>query len=192
MPTGLPNSGRDHARWANAASVSIPSWVAIRQDEFQSLKYADEASRIELVLRAAAMNAELEGAAPLAAAVFMADGTLVSLGVDAPGIGGHEMTNALILASNVLETRQFRGSRTWDLYSLAPPCSVCLGNIYCERPRAFVCAVNHDDLLSALDLPDTLMPGPEWVALLEQRGITVKEATCRQRGVQTLRLAKTT
>jgi hypothetical protein len=53
---------------------------------------------------------------------------------------------------------------------------VCLGNIYSERPRCFVCAVNHDDLLATLALPDTLMPGPEWVEGLQQRGIIVKDA----------------
>lgn len=172
--------------WIQATDILIPAWVADGQSEFQSRKYTDESQRMEFVLMAAAKNFELTGSAPLAAAVFMDDGALVSLGVDAIGIGGHEMTNALILASNLLGSEKLRQSSNWDLYSLAPPCTICFGNIYSERPRQFVCAVHHHDLLAALKLPNTPMPEPSWQKSLEARGIKINAAIAREQGNKVL------
>lgn len=173
-------------KWSESSDISIPSWVIARQSEFQSHLYVDEAARMDFVLAAAETNAKLTGAAPLAAAVFMEDGALISIGVDAVGIGGHEMTNALIMASNMLGSQSLRDSSSWSLYSLAPPCLVCLGNISNERPYQFVCAVNHEDMVAALQLPNTLMPEPNWISVLESRGIVVKSAIAREQGKKIL------
>ena len=97
-------------KWSDVSNLSIPSWVIDRQSECQSRLYSDDAARMDFVLEAAATNAKLTHAAPLAAAVFMKDGKLISLGVDAVGIGGHEMTNALMMASNILGSKEFRDS----------------------------------------------------------------------------------
>lgn len=173
-------------KWTDFSDISIPSWVIASQNEFQSRLYVDDTARMDFILTAAFTNVKLTGAAPLAAAVFMEDGKLISLGVDAVGIGGHEMTNALIMASNILGSKDLRDSSSWDLYSLAPPCLVCLGNIFNERPHQFVCAVNHEDLLDALQLPNTLMPESGWINILESRGIVVKSAVARERGKKIL------
>ncbi|WKZ57717.1 MAG: hypothetical protein QY326_03365 [Bdellovibrionota bacterium] len=175
--------------WDEVGIISIPDWVIANQHKFQSRKYQDSISRMDFVLELARNNAQQQVGAPLAAAVFHADGDLISVGVDAPGIGGHEMTNALILASNILGSVRLRNSRDWELYSLAPPCSVCLGNIYSERPQRFASAVTHEDLLAALALPDTPMPGPNWIDELTNRDIIVNAAIRRDEGRKILRRA---
>lgn len=135
-------------KWTDFSDISIPSWVIDHQSEFQSRLYVDDEARMDFVLTAALTNVKLTGAAPLAAAVFMEDGKLILLGVDAVGIGGHEMTN--------------------------------------EWPHQFVCAVNHEDLLMALELPNTLMPESGWINILKSRGIVVRSAVARERGKKIL------
>jgi tRNA(Arg) A34 adenosine deaminase TadA len=125
--------------------------------------------------------------APLAAGVFLADGSLLAIGVDGPGIGGHEMTNALILASNLIGSRSFRALRGWEFFSLAPPCLTCQGNIYSERPGRFVYAVTHEDLQAILDLSGTAFPKADWPEQLAARGIKVEGPTDRQTGREILR-----
>lgn len=144
-------------KWTESANISIPPWVISCQSEFQSRLYTDETARMDFVLFAAATN-----------------------------IGGHEMTNALVTASNILGSQDLRNSSFWSLYSLAPPCFVCLGNISNEKPYEFVCAVNHEDLLAALRLPNILMPEHGWINILESRGIIVKSAFARERGKKIL------
>lgn len=172
--------------WSKACGITVPPWLIEHQHGLQSRKYLDDDSRMALVFSCAELNVQLTQGAPLAAAVFLHDGHLLSVGVDAPGIAGHEMSNALILASNLMGTNEFRHSSHWDLFSLAPPCLVCLGNIFSERPHRLVCAVSHSDLLAALQLPNTPMPPKNWAKLLSNRGIVVQTLAARKQGCQVL------
>lgn len=174
-------------KWRDCVSVAVPGWLMSEQEKLQSKKYLNDTSKMELVFWAAQKNA-LEGTgAPLAAAVFSADGSLISVGVDMPGIGGHEMTNALLIASNVLGSKKLRAEQDWEFFSLAPPCLICQGNIFSERPKRFVCAVTHDQLLEELSLPNTPFPDFDWIQHLVSRGIAVDSAIFPEKGIEILR-----
>jgi tRNA(Arg) A34 adenosine deaminase TadA len=175
--------------WNESNRIFLPEWLIEGQNELQASRYRDDKSKMDLILRCARKNTERKQGAPLAAAVFLSDGALLAVGVDGPGIGGHEMTSALILASNLVGSETLRTLRGWELFSLAPPCLVCLGNIYSERPGRFVYAVTHEDLLATLDLPNTIMPKAEWSAQLAARGIQVEGPTDRRAGLEILRTA---
>lgn len=166
--------------WKNCSQISIPDWLVEKQSQLTSKVYASDMDRMGLVLECAKTNFQLKAGEPLAAAVFRTNGELISVGVDAPGIGGHEMTNALIIASNVLGPKNFRGSGDWELFSLAPPCSICQGNIYSERPKRFVCAVDHKQLKQALSLPHTPFPDDSWIKELNNRNIEVRTQIMNQ------------
>jgi tRNA(Arg) A34 adenosine deaminase TadA len=173
--------------WYNNISISVPGWLLSEQNEIQSRKYLDDFSKMELVFKCAERNAFEGIGAPLAAAVFLDDGSLISVGVDAPGMGGHEMTNALLIASNVLGHQTLRSKQNWEFFSLAPPCLICQGNIFSERPKRFVCAVTHEHLLSELKFPNTPFPNFDWIQHLTSRGIKVDAAIFSEKGVNTLR-----
>jgi hypothetical protein len=72
---------------------------------------------------------------------------------------------------------------------LAPPCLVCQGNIYSEKPSRFVYAVAPEDLRANLDLPDTPFPDAAWSQQLAARGIRVDGPTDREGGLEILRAA---
>lgn len=167
--------------WCDRQAIAVPEWLLQDQDRLQAQRYPDDATKMGLVLECARKNAEKGCGAPLAAAVFLDDGSLLSVGVDAPGMGGHEMSNALLLANTALGPRGNQ-RQPWDLYSLAPPCLACLGHIYSERPRRFVCAVELPDLLAALHLPDTPFPREDWADLLTAREIHVQAGIARAAG----------
>jgi tRNA(Arg) A34 adenosine deaminase TadA len=179
---------RLYAPWKNAACVAVPQWLIQKQKTLQSRRYTDDDEKLRLVLNCAKGNVLLRAGAPLAAAVFRDDGVLLSVAVDAPGMGGHEMSNALLLASNLLGTKVFRNAGDWDLFSLAPPCMVCQGNILSERPRRFIYAVTQADLLSTIDLPNTPFPADEWPDQLAAKKIKVLHAVARRAGKAILRL----
>lgn len=149
--------------WHDSTSIAVPEWLLSDQQNLQTQKYPNDELKMDLVLKCAQKNAQERQGAPLAAAVFLTDGTLISVGVDAPGIGGHEMTNALLIASNILGHQNLRNRRDWEFFSLAPPCLICHGNIFTERPSRFVCSVSHEQLLSAINLPDTPFPDFNWI-----------------------------
>lgn len=176
--------------WEDSSSVGMPHWLLSTQKELQSKKYLNDASKMDLVLMCAQKNVENASGAPLAAAVFLEDGSLVSVGLETPGIGGHEMTNALLIASNVLGYQTLRSNRNWDLFSLAPPCLSCQGFIYSERPKRFVCAIGYDQLLSAIELPNTPPPSNDWLDRFSSRGIEVKMAIDPGKGMYTLRFRR--
>jgi tRNA(Arg) A34 adenosine deaminase TadA len=173
--------------WKQFDRIVVPDWLIEDQNKLQAAKYPDDKSKMALVFRCARQNAETKSGAPLAAGVFLADGSLLAIGVDGPGIGGHEMTNALILASNLVGSRSFRTLPGWDFFSLAPPCVTCLGNIYSEKPSRFVYAVTYEDLRAALDMTGTALPKADWSEQLAARGIKVEGPTDRQTGLDILR-----
>lgn len=172
--------------WNTVTSISVPSWLCEHQHKLQQAKYETDATKMNLVFECAKLNMELAKGAPLAACVFTKDGALVSVGVDAPGIGGHEMTNALILASNILGSDKIRSSKDLEIFSLAPPCAVCQGNIFSETPSRFVCSVTHQDMLQHLTLPNTPIPHHNWQQELRARGIVVDESYDRNTGIMIL------
>jgi tRNA(Arg) A34 adenosine deaminase TadA len=176
--------------WNESNRIFVPDWLIEGQNAFQARRYRDDRSKMELVFRCARENVERKLGAPLAAAVFLADGSLLAVGVDGPGIGGHEMTTALILASNLIGSETLRTLPGWELFSLAPPCLVCQGNIWSEKPGRFVHAVTHEDLLATLDLPNTTMPEGEWSEQLAARGVRIEGPTDRRAGLEILRTAR--
>ena len=99
------------------------------------------------------------------------------------------MTNALILASNLIGSRLFRTLQGWEFFSLAPPCLTCQGNIYSEKPSRFAHAVTHEDLLATFALPGTPFPKADWSQQLAERGIKVEGPIDRQAGLEMLRAA---
>ena len=173
--------------WHSCTSIEVPDWLLSEQNKLQSKKYLNDSSKMELVLYCAQRNVAERAGAPLAAAVFLYDGSLISIGVDAPGIGGHEMSNALLIASNVLGHGVLRANRNWEFFSLAPPCLICQGNLFSERPGRFVCAITHEDLTSELELPNTPFPNFNWVEHLNSRGIKVDAAISREKGIEILK-----
>lgn len=179
-------SNTTYANWNHAREITVPLWLLESEARLRSQPYPDDPSKMALVFECARLNVQWGSGAPLAAAVFDANGLLISVGVDAPGIGGHEMTNALMLASNLWGSQELRQRSDWEMFSLAPPCSVCLGNIYSEVPSRFVCAISHNDLLAQLDLPNTPFPSGDWRAQLHARDVQVEEAVAREEGIRIL------
>ncbi|MFN8510004.1 MAG: hypothetical protein U0Z75_05525 [Deinococcaceae bacterium] len=117
-------SDTTYANWNHAREITVPLWLLEYEARLRSQPYPDDPSKMALVFECARLNIQSGSGAPLAAAVFDANGLLISVGVDAPGIGGHEMTNALMLASNLWGSKELRQRSDWEMFSLAPPCSV--------------------------------------------------------------------
>ena len=172
--------------WNNYTQISLPTWLIDKQGDLQSTIYKSDTEKMELVFKCVELNVSLTNGAPLAACVFTTSGNLISVGVDAPGIGGHEMSNALILASNLMGSSSFRNNKEIEMFSLAPPCAICQGNIFSESPGRFVSCITHEDLLAHLELPNTPFPKHDWKKELRDRGVVVEGEVLRVEGIKIL------
>lgn len=176
--------------WKEYTYIGLPSWIIDAQIALQSKLYKSDEEKMQLVFHCASLNVKLAKSAPLAACIFSTNGELISIGLDYPGISGHEMSNALIIASNIMGSSNFRRNKNVEMFSLAPPCAICQGNIFSEAPKRFVSSVSHKDLLSELKLPDTPFPRHDWETELQERGIIVKEGFLRNLGLEVLKSSR--
>lgn len=165
--------------------LTLPSWIHDRVDAQSS--YPDDASRVELAIALAGWNIEAGTGGPFGAAIFTADGRLISVGVNRVVPQTCSVAHAEMMAFMTAQQRlqQFRlndiGQRI-ILATSAQPCCQCYGASIWAGIDEMLIGARSSDVESLTGFDEGPLP-EDWIGELEKRGIRVsrdlqREAAC--------------
>jgi tRNA(Arg) A34 adenosine deaminase TadA len=147
--------------------------------------------RLRFVIALARQNVQYKTGGPFAAAVFDGGGRLIALGVNLVVISNcsvlHAEIVALILAQKALKRYDLSdgGRLHYELVAAAEPCAMCFGAVTWSGVRRLVCGARDEDV-RAIGFDE----GPkvdDWIAALNDRGITVVRDVLREEAAAVLR-----
>lgn len=165
--------------------LRLPDWVDAffqgRNAVFTTLE-----DRMGLAVELAGWNVERQTGGPFGAAVFeRQSGRLISVGVNLVErqncSAAHAEIVALSIAQHSLQTYDLGGPGLCphELVTSTEPCAMCLGAIPWSGVQRLVCGARDEDA-RAIGFDEGHKPA-DWVAALEQRGITVVRDVLRQK-----------
>jgi tRNA(Arg) A34 adenosine deaminase TadA len=170
--------------------IQLPDWIenflATSPEVFSNVE-----DRLRFVIALARQNVQRQTGGPFAAAVFDDRGRLVAPGVNMVVISNcsvlHAEIVALVLAQKALNRYDLSdgGRLHYDLVAAAEPCAMCFGAVTWSGVRRLVCGARDEDA-RAIGFDE----GPklhDWVAALNDRGITVVRDVLREDAVAVLR-----
>jgi len=165
--------------------LTLPPWVLQLADDTRL--YADDGARMGLALELARTNVARRTGGPFGAAVFNAEGRLVSVGVNRVEAQNcsvaHAETMALMLAQQRLQSfRLNQDGGHYILASSAQPCSQCYGALLWAGISELVIGARAEDVERLAGFDEGPLPA-DWIGELERRGIAVRrdlerEAAC--------------
>jgi len=171
-------------------TLRLPGWVA-RHLAGRPERFATDEERVRLAIELARLNVQHGTGGPFGAALFDADGRLVSVGVNGVVSSACSFAHAEMLAIGTAHQRL--GSYdlggpdrpACELAASSEPCAMCLGAIAWSGVRRLVCGAREAD---AHEIGFDEGPKPDdWVRALETRGIAVRRDVCREEARAVLR-----
>ena len=164
-----------HGELPTAIELALPEWLAdiTRTDRV----FTDDDTRIAFAIELARRNNEHGGGGPFGAAVFDAEGKLVSVGVNQVLAQRCSLAHAEILALGLAQRRlrRFRLDENGERYTLATsaqPCCQCFGALIWAGIDALLIGARGEDVEALTEFDEGPLPF-EWIAQLERRGIRV-------------------
>jgi tRNA(Arg) A34 adenosine deaminase TadA len=172
-------------------TLDLPGWV----EEFledPNRSYPTEEDRMRLVIELSRLNVVHETGGPFGAGVFdLSTNRLV-----APGVNLVTTTNlstahaeivALMIAQQVVGDFDLGGSGRppFELVASTEPCAQCFGSVPWSGVRRLACGARDEDARGIGFDEGPKMP--DWIASLEQRGISVTRDVCRDEAAAVLR-----
>jgi tRNA(Arg) A34 adenosine deaminase TadA len=166
--------------------LTLPPWVHQAVDPAQL--FPDDQAKIGLALELARLNVDRNTGGPFGAAVFNAEGRLVSVGVNRVVTQNCSVAHAEILAMMLAQHRLQRyrlnedGSR-YTLASSAQPCCQCFGALIWAGVSELLIGARADDVEKLAGFDEGPLPA-DWIGELRKRGIAVRrdierEAACK-------------
>ena len=173
-----------------AIHIEYPSWVNETVD--WKRRYESDHDRMRLAIAVARENVERGTGGPFGAAVFAADGGLVSVGMNSVvrlnNCTLHGEIVAFMMAQQKLGTFTLKSPLlpVHELFTSCEPCAMCLGAALWSGVQRVVCAAARDDatILSFDEGPVF----PESYKYLEDRGIEIVRNVLRDEGRAILEL----
>lgn len=166
---------------------SLPRWIEGLKLNFEQ-EFKEE-EKMQLAIDLSALNIKHKTGGPFGAAIFDTEkNSLLSVGVNivVPGhwACGHAEMVAFSLANSTLQTNDLSSKGSFELYSSAEPCMMCMGATIWSGVQKLVCAARHEDV-QAIGFDEG--PKPDvWSEKLNERGITVTRDFMRDEAVQVL------
>ena len=173
------------------ATVSLPGWV----EEVLSnpgREYSTEEDRMRLVIELSRLNIDHGTGGPFGAGIFdLSTKRLVAPGVNLVATTNLSAAHAEIVAIMIVQqvVGHFdlggEGLPPYELVASTKPCAMCFGAISWSGVRRLVCGAREEDARRI-----GFDEGPkvsDWVAALEQRGISVARDVCRDEAAAVLR-----
>lgn len=161
--------------------LTLPPWVHQAVDP--STVCADDEAKVALAIELSRLNVDRRTGGPFGAAVFNAEGRLVSVGVNRVVPHNcslaHAETMAYMLAQQRLQ--RFRLNEDGTRYTLATsaqPCCQCFGATIWAGIDALLIGARAEDVESLTAFDEGPLPA-DWVGELERRGIEVKRDVAR-------------
>lgn len=174
---------------AQSLSLELPTWLAAFTQG--RLCFPEPRERMALVVAAARRNVE-EGGGPFGAAIFERDsGILVSLGVNLVVPAGLSMLHAEMLAFALAQQKLGTfdlgrpGLPAHELVTSSEPCAMCFGASFWAGIKHLVIGARNEDAL-AVGFDEGPKPA-DWVAELNDRGISLERDLLRAEAVEVLR-----
>jgi tRNA(Arg) A34 adenosine deaminase TadA len=168
---------------SSASPFRLPNW-ALRVSRRQKSPIAATADRVRFVIQLALTNVVSRTGGPFGAAVFEArTGRLIAIGVNVvePSNCSLAHAEAVALVNTHRALKHFdlgaTGLPKLEVVTSCEPCAMCYGAILWSGVRKVVCAARGADAV-AVGFDEAPKP-KNWVAVLEQRGISVVQDLCR-------------
>ncbi|HEY5932424.1 MAG TPA: nucleoside deaminase [Nitrospira sp.] len=172
---------------SSASPFRLPSW-AIRVSRLQNRPIAATLDRMRFVIELALTNVTARTGGPFGAAVFESQtGRLIAIGVNVVEPANCSLAHAEVVALvNAHRTlRHFDlgapGVPKLTLVTSCEPCAMCYGAILWSGVRKVVCGARRSDAM-AIGFDEAPKP-KNWVAALEERGISVIRDLCRDEAI---------
>jgi tRNA(Arg) A34 adenosine deaminase TadA len=173
------------------AKVSLPDWMEVLLSD-PDRDYPSEEDRMRLVVELSRLNVAHGTGGPFGAGVFdLSTNRLVAPGVNLVATtnlsAAHAEMVAIMITQQVLGHFDLGGEGLpqYELVASTEPCAMCFGAIPWSGVRRLVCGAREED---ARDIGfDEGSKVSDWVAALEQRGISVAKDVCRDEAASVLR-----
>ena len=168
---------------ATQLHVVLPDWLAgeLAADRV----YADDGARVALAIELSRRNVENATGGPFGAAVFNADGELVSVGVNRVLEQNCSIAHAEIMAYTLAQARLGRSRLNEDggryiLATSAQPCCQCYGATIWAGIDELLIGARSEDVEELTEFDEGPLPA-DWIGELERRGIAVRRDIGRAR-----------
>lgn len=168
--------------------ITIPDWVDQVVAEFPE-RFDEEDARMRLAIRLSLENV-LRGGGPFGAVVF-AGPQVIAAGVNRVLDSGLSIAHAEIVALMRAQTRlaaqggSAPGAAPMSLVTSTEPCCQCYGAVVWSGVERLVCGAITSDA-EAVGFDEGPKPS-SWQHELEKRGISVRQAVCREQAAEVLR-----
>ncbi len=163
--------------------LTLPPWVHEAIDPTQV--YADDEAKLALAIGLAELNVEHGTGGPFGAAVFTAEGRLVSVGVNRVVALNCSVAHAEMMAYMTAQQRlqRFRLNQDGHAYTLASsaqPCCQCFGATIWAGLSRLLIGARAEDVHELTEFDEGPLPA-DWIGELERRGIEVVRDVLRDR-----------
>ena len=157
--------------------LTLPPWVHQAVDP--AAIFPDDATKMRLAIELARLNVDRRTGGPFGAAVFNAEGRLVSVGVNRVVPQNcsvaHAETMAYMLAQQRLQRSRLNEDGTrYVLATSAQPCCQCYGATFWAGVDELLIGARADDVHELTEFDEGPLPA-DWVGELERRGIAVRQ-----------------
>ncbi len=167
--------------------LTLPPWIGDVVDS--SKRYVTDEDRVGLAIELSRHNVEHAHGGPFGAAVFNAEGRLVSVGVNRVVPQTCSVAHAEMMAYMSAQQRlaSFRINEDGGRYTLATsaqPCCQCYGATVWAGVDELLIGARAEDVEELTEFDEGPLPA-DWVGELERRGIAVRRDILREqaRGV---------
>ena len=166
---------------ATALQLDLPDWLRHTLDEDRL--YSDDASRVALAIDLALRNVEHATGGPFGAAVFTADGRLVSAGVNRVlpqncSVAHAEMMAYMLAQARVQRSRLNENGERFVLATSAQPCCQCYGATFWAGIDELLIGARSEDVEELTQFDEGPLP-QDWIGELQLRAIAVRRDILR-------------
>jgi tRNA(Arg) A34 adenosine deaminase TadA len=173
------------------ATVSLPGWVEELLSD-PGREYPTEEDRMRLVIELSRSNVDYGTGGPFGAGIFdLSTNRLIAPGVNLVATtnlsAAHAEMVAIMISQQIVGRFDLGGEGlpAYELVASTEPCAMCFGAIPWSGVRRLVCGAREEDA-RAIGF-DEGHKTRDWVASLEQRGISVARDVCRDEATEVLR-----
>ncbi len=162
--------------------IVLPPWVNQAIDG--NTVCPDDESKVQLAIELAHFNVDRRTGGPFGAAVFNAEGRLISAGVNRVVPQNCSIAHAEIMAYVLAQQRLQRSRLNEDgqryvLATSAQPCCQCYGATFWAGVDELLIGATAEDVHELTEFDEGPLPH-DWVGELKKRGITVKRDIARE------------
>lgn len=163
--------------------LTMPPWIADIADD--SRRYLTVEERVGLAIELSRQNIERSHGGPFGAAIFNAEGRLISVGVNRVVAQTCSVAHAEMMAYMTAQQRlaSFRLNEQGGRYTLATsaqPCCQCYGATMWAGIDELLIGARAEDVEELTDFDEGPLPS-DWIGELQLRGVAVRRDILRDK-----------